>query len=96
MAISKIIGENIKRDGTSRQWDAIPTGVKRRAHDGALMVEVIEGDERKWLNISTFTGLLEFGCVLQEWVRGECVDECRDDLPEARPGSSVSVTGSDV
>ncbi len=50
-----ISGVNVKRNGRERIWkQVVSTGKYRIAHDGAIMVQVQDGDTKKEVNFSTF------------------------------------------
>jgi len=50
-------GSGIKRDGSKRTWDNVKaTGEYFVGRDRAVMVEVLEGAEKRHLNLGTFTG----------------------------------------
>lgn len=59
----KVDGENIKRNGQRRKWNAKLTGMFRYGVRGDKQVQVIDldvekGNKKKWLSLSTFTGTL--------------------------------------
>lgn len=65
-------GQGVRRDGSKRRWDhAEATGnyfVSRR--DGAVMIEVVDGGQRRHLNIGTFSGDAVTDNALYEFKNG--------------------------
>lgn len=53
-----VVGKNRKRDGTLREWANRATGNYFYGKDGALMVEVKEGNENRHINMATFSGTI--------------------------------------
>ncbi len=51
---ASISGVNVTRKGRDRSWDKVlGTGKFRIAHDGALMIQVQDGETKKEINFST-------------------------------------------
>jgi|WetSurMetagenome_2_1015567.scaffolds.fasta_scaffold144219_3 hypothetical protein len=59
MITALLSGSNIKRDGSTREWDCVEyQGYYRKADDGVTLLRVKENGELKQINLDTFSGTI--------------------------------------